>query len=107
MVPSPGTAGGMGHREQLGWRTEEHGEGQLGEAEQHCRHRAKLVPTPEGLGFTLGKENPSPDAPLLHPPACTGLGCSLHQQRRKTFQNRRDEDFHDVRRSDGQMGPLQ
>lgn len=72
MVPFPGTAGGLGHREQLGWRTHERWEGWLGEAEQHCRHRAKLVPTPQCLRFALRKENPSPDAPLLHPPAAQG-----------------------------------
>lgn len=106
MVPSPGTAGGMGHGEQLGWGTEERWEGRLGEAERHCRHHAKLVPTPQRLRFALRKENPDPDAPFLHPPACTGPGCSLRQRRRKTLRNHRDEDFHDVRGPDGQMGPL-
>lgn len=55
----------MGHREQLGWRMEEHWAGWLGEAKQLCRHRAKLVPTPQPLRFALRKENPSPDASLL------------------------------------------
>lgn len=99
----------MGHGEQLGWRTEDSWEGWLGEAEQHCGHPAKRVPTPQVVEVLhSGKKTPAqmhPSFTLLPAQGRAAHYCTSGGG--KPSQTIGMRTFHDMHGSDGQMGPLQ